>query len=166
MEKPGSGARMEMGNPGKYFFPMLAAATFLCACASLPTGDHGGPPLSSPGEYLARGMSEVEAADKVRQEKSPIPAMGGVFSWPPDREKWLGHLRQAEADFQAVLERFPGSPEAAESQFMLGRIKDHPYMNRFDDALEEYRRTVKGYPGSPAAEKAQQRIGIIEAIRK
>jgi hypothetical protein len=111
-------------------------------------------------------MAEVEAADRLRLEKSPMPVMGGVFGSPLDSEKWAGHLQRAEADFREILDRYPGSPDAPDARFMLGRIDDHLYRNRFDDALEEYRRTVKEYPGTPAAEKARQRIETIEAIRK
>ena len=110
-------------------------------------------------------MAEFDAADALRRQRSPNPVMGGVFGWPPDHEKWLGHLRQAEADFRAVLDRFPASPEAPEAQYMLGRIDDHPQRNRFDDAVAEYRLTVERYPGSPAAEKARGRIDLIESIR-
>jgi hypothetical protein len=143
---------------------LLSAAALLGACASRQTGTVSAPDLPDAREYLSRGMSEVDAADAVRRERSPNPSMGGVFGWPPDAETWSRHLLQAQADFQAILGRFPGSPEAADAQFMLGRINDHPYRNRFDDALAEYRKTVERYPGTPAAEKASQRIGIIEAI--
>lgn len=111
-------------------------------------------------------MAELEAADTLRLQKSPNPAMGGVFGWPPDHEQWLQHLRQAEADFRTILDRFSSRPEAAEAQFLLGKINDHPYRNRFDDAVLEYKQTVARFPGTAAAEKALQRIAIIEAIRK
>ena len=155
-----------MDHPLKYVSALVAVATFLSACASLRPGEVSRMPLPSPREHLARGMAEVEAADALRREKSPASAMGGVFSWPPDMEKWQGHLRQAEADFRAVLDRFPESREAAEAQFMLGRINDHPHRNRFDAALVEYRRTMTRFPGTPAAEQARQRIEVIESINR
>lgn len=155
-----------MGHPRRSVSALFVVATLLSACASLPPGGGPRPSLPSSREHLTRGMAELEAADALRREKSPLPVMGGVFRWPPDQEIWSGHLRQAEADFRAVLDRFPASPEAAEAQFMLGRINDHPNRNRFDDAVMEYRRTVERYPGTPAAENARRRIELIESIGK
>jgi hypothetical protein len=151
--------------PGCLGFLIFAAA-ILGACASIPPGVPARPDLPSAQEYFARGTAEVEAADALRKERSPMPAMGGVFGWPPDIDAWLRHLRQAQSDFHSILERFPDSPYAAEAQFMLGRINDHPYRNRFEDALAEYRLTVEKYPGTPAADKARERIEVIVAITK
>jgi len=145
---------------------LIFAAAILGACASIPPGVPARPDLPSAQEYFARGMAEVGAADALRLEKSPMPAMGGAFGWPPDMDAWLRHLRQAESDFRTILEKFPERPEAAEALFMLGRLNDHPYRNRFDDALAEYRLTIEKYPGTAAAEKARVRIEIIETIRK
>lgn len=155
-----------MNRPSKSLFAILAIGIFLSACASARPKEVTKPPLPSSREYLARGLAEVEAADTLRREKSPMPVMGGVFGWPPDMEEWLGHLLQAESDFHTILDRFPESTEAAEAQFMLGWINDHPQRNRFDIALQEYRRTRDKYPGTPAAEKARQRIEVIETIMK
>lgn len=145
---------------------LIAVAIILSACASLAPEKGIKPSPPSARQYLAHGMEELEAADTLRRQKSPMPVMGGVFGWPPDLEKWLQHLQQAEADFRTILDRFPASPEAAEAQFMLGMINDHLYRNRFDDAVIEYKQTIARFPGTSAAEKALQRIAIIEAIRK
>jgi hypothetical protein len=155
-----------MDLSGRTVFLLFAAATLVSSCASLPSREGVRPTLPSSREILARGIAEFDAADAVRRERSPMPVMGGVFNWPPDAEKWERHLRNAEDDFWEILGRFPASPEAAEAQFMLGRINDHPHLNRFDVALVEYRRTVERYPGTPAAEKARQRIEVIESIKK
>ena len=155
-----------MNTPWKLLGVLLVAAPLLCACASVQPVAPARPSLPSAREYLTRGVAEVESADALRRERSPNPTMGGVFGWPQDMEEWSRHYRQAQADFQAVLERFPDSPEAPEAQFMLGRINDHPNLNRFDKALAEYRLTVERYPGTEAAKKARQRIGIIEEIGK
>ena len=144
---------------------ILAIAALLASCAAGPGRDAVRPSLPSSGEYLARGIAEFDAADRLRREKSVQPVMGGVFGSTPDHENWLRHLEQAEGDFREILSRFPASPEAPEAQFMLGRINDHPQRNVFDDAVTEYRRTVVRYPGTPAAEKARQRIELIESIR-
>lgn len=144
---------------------LLAFAALLASCATVPRREAVRPSLSTSASYLARGMADFDAADRLRRERSPSPAMGGVFGWPADFEEWQRHLAQAEADFRAVLERFPESPEAPEARFMLGRLNDHPQRNQFDDAVLEYRRTLATYPGTPAAEKARKRIDIIESIR-
>ncbi len=146
-------------------FTLLAVATLLSACASPAPRTGIRPPLPSSGESFARAMAEFEAADRLRLEKSNVPVMGGVSGWPQAHEEWLRHLGQAEADFRAVVDRFPASPEAPEAQFMLGRINDHPQRNLFDDAVAEYRVTAARYPATPAAEKARQRIAVIESIR-
>jgi hypothetical protein len=144
---------------------LFVFAALLASCATVPGREAVRPSLPSSGEYLARGMAEFDAADSLRQKRSPMPVMGGVFGWPPDHEKWLRHLEQAEDDFRAILDRFPTSPEAPEAQFMLGRINDHPQRNVFDNAVAEYRRTVERYPATPAAEKARKRIELIESIK-
>lgn len=144
---------------------MIAVGIILSSCAL-----HGPEtviresPQSARG-YLAQGMQKMEAADALRRQKSPMPVMGGIFSWPPDMEKWLEHLQEAESDFRKVLNRYPTSPEAAEAQFLLGMINDHLYRNRFDVAVFEYKQTIARFPETAAAEKAMQRIAIIEAIR-
>lgn len=145
---------------------LIAVAILLSACAYHPPGKGIRPSRLSAQEYLAHGMEEVGAADTLRLRKSPMPVMEGVFGWPPDHEKWLQHLQKAEDDFRTILDRFPTSPEAAEAQFMLGMMNDHPYRNRFDDAVIEYKNTIAGFPGTSAAEKASDRIAIIEAIQK
>jgi hypothetical protein len=168
------GGKASVGRSGWFRLPaiprcigfLISAAAIFGACASIPPDIPARPALPSAREYLARGMTEVEAADALRKERSPMPAMGGVFGWPPDMDAWLRHLRQAQSDFHTILERFPDTPHAAEAQYMLGRINDHPYMNRFEDALTEYRLTVEKYPGTPAADKAGKRIEVIGAITK
>ena len=155
-----------MNRPWRGIPALLAVAALLPACASLPPGEGERPLLGSSREYLARGMAEVEAADALRLARSPSPAMGGVFGWPPDYDEWSRLLRQAESDFCALLERFPASPEAPEAQYMLGRILDHPYRNRFDDAVVEYRRVAERFPGTAAAEKARKRVELIESYGK
>jgi tetratricopeptide (TPR) repeat protein len=140
----------------------LGFSVLWSACASLPR--HPPEPRTS-GEYLARGTAHVDAAQKIRIERSPNPAMGNVFGWPPDLDAYQRHYAEAASDFRAILERFPGSPEAPEAQFQLGRIHDHPHLNDFDEAISAYRRTVERYPGTQAAEKAQERIRIFGEIR-
>lgn len=139
----------------------LGLSALLYACASVPR--HPPEPVTA-GDHLTRGVSHVDAAQKIRIERSANPAMGGAFGWPPDSEEYRRHYAQAAADFRTVLERFPESPEAAEAQFQIGRIHDHPHLNRFDEALAAYRRTVERYPGTPAAEKARERIRILDGI--
>lgn len=139
----------------------LGLAVLLSSCASLPP--HPPEPRTA-GEYLFRGTAHVDAAQKIRIERSPNPSMGGAFGWPPDLDEYRRHYAEAAVDFRAVLERFPGGPEAAEAQFQLGRIHDHPHLNNFEEALAAYRSTVERYPGTSAAEKAQERIRIIDGI--
>lgn len=144
---------------------LIAVGIILSSCAFPGPGKGIGESPRSARGYLAHGMQEMEAADALRLQKSPMPVMGGIFSWPPDLEKWLEHLQEAEADFRKVLNRYPTSPEAAEAQFQLGMINDHLYRNRFDVAVFEYKQTITRFPETAAAEKAMQRIAIIEAIR-
>ena len=146
--------------------PILIAVGIILSSCAFPVPGKGVVDPQSAISYLAHGIQEMEAADALRRQKSPMPVMGGIFSWPPDLEKWLEHLQEAEADFRKVLNRYPTSPEAAEAQFLLGMINDHLYRNRFDVAVFEYKQTISRFPETAAAEKAIQRIAIIEAIRK
>jgi len=118
----------------------------------------------SAAEFLARGIGQVDAAQKLRMERSPLPVMGGVFGWPPDTQAYLDYYARARAAFTTVLERYPGSAAASEAQFMLGVVDDHPHLNNFDRAVEAYRLTVARYPGTAAAGKAKQRMEVIERI--
>lgn len=156
---------------------LLCALTVLCGCASrhVPAASPGSPPekevraagpsaaeVTLAREHLDRGKARVDAAQRMRKERSPTPSMGGVFSWPGDAEAYYGYYAQAEEEFAAVLEKFPATPSAAEAQYLMGLINDHPHLNNFERAAEEYGRTVARYPGTAAAGKAAERLRLLE----
>jgi len=152
---------------------IAASLLLLTVCAGLEAPREETSPLSrtsatspaegpSAGKLLESGRSLVEEAQDLREERSPSPAMGGVFSWPPERERYLEYYEEAAAAFRSVLERYPSSIEASESMFMLGLINDHPHLNNFGRALETYRRTMQEYPGTSAAQKARLRAEVLE----
>jgi hypothetical protein len=147
---------------------VLFSVLLLHACAAVKkeAAPTVAPVPQSADDYLKRGNSLVDAAQKFNSEQSPMPGMGGVFGWPPDTETYRNNYTRAASDFQTVLDKFPQSAAAPEAQFMLGLINDHPHLNEFDRALEAYRLTMERYPGTAAAEKARLRKEAIEKIMK
>ncbi len=101
------------------------------------------------------------AAQRLRVDRG---RPSGVFSWPPDADKFATCYDLAQANFHEIIRDYPRSPEAAESQFMLGLVCDYPHLVTFDQALDEYRKTIESYPDTDAARKAAARKKIIEDI--
>lgn len=109
-------------------------------------------------QYLERGKAGIEAARKMRSSGSG----GTALSWVAGSEEYGDLYAGAEADFQAIITRYPDSAEAPEASYLLGVINDYPHLERFEDALENYRLTVEKYPGTEAAAKAAERRKAIE----
>ncbi len=66
------------------------------------------------------------------------------------------NLDGATANFAAVLEKYPGAPEAAKCQLYLGdvaQLRDAP-----DEAAAAYNVVVAKYPGTPEAAEAQTKL--------
>ena len=112
---------------------------------------------------LERGLKSVEEAQKLRRERSMQPFMGGFAGHGHDSERYYALYDGAEDAFTAVIEHHPLSPEAPESQYMLGLIHDYPHLNDFNRAAREYRKTKEKYPGTPAALRAGERLEALLA---
>ncbi len=114
-----------------------------------------------PSLLFKRGKAYISAAQRLRVDRG---RPSGVFSWPPDADKFATCYDLAQANFHEIIRDYPRSPEAAESQFMLGLVCDYPHLVTFDQALDEYRKTIESYPDTDAARKAAARKKIIEDI--
>jgi N-acetylmuramoyl-L-alanine amidase len=83
------------------------------------------------------------------------------------RHYWLRAIERLEK----VIEQHPHSPQAAQAQFLAGRLyEEMSEVSRISDdvdsAIDAYRKVVKDYSNSPAAPEAQFRIGSLFLDRR
>lgn len=69
-------------------------------------------------------------------------------------EHQVTSLKQAFDHFKAAHDMDPEGKYAAECLYMTGRILDWGYLQRFREALDNYKKTYESYPGTEFGEKA------------
>lgn len=132
--------------------PVIAAAT-----ADLEAA----PPDLRPAALMHRAREAFAAARDIR---SRVKGPAGFTGWPPDRELFVAYCELALRDLGEVLDSHGDAPESAEAIFTVGRIRDYPYYNQFEEALEAYRLTIERHPGSPWARRAAERMRLVEGM--
>lgn len=130
------------------------------------------PSATAPGAYEMTAPSAPAAAQvPVPVTPPPIaapPAPAATTASPAEQqaayEKALSILREgryaeAAADFNQLLEKYPGSVYADNTYYWLGETY---YVTRdFDRALASFNQLVTGYPQSPKVPGARLKIGYI-----
>jgi len=113
--------------------------------------------LSQHGEAVRKFRTFVEAS-----EDSPA-------AW--EAQKQIGEILYAKTEqydqaiqhYRNLLKAKPGTPEASEFLFRIG--KSQFFLWQFDGSIATYREIIKKHPKSPWAEKAAYEIGVTYFTR-
>lgn len=87
----------------------------------------------------SKSMSEVDYYTKANESMS--------------KENW----KEAEQDFQSILDKYPDGEYAAKSMFMIGFINAN-YTNNLDKAREYYNKFLEKYPDHDLADDAKYEL--------
>jgi soluble lytic murein transglycosylase-like protein/TolA-binding protein len=129
-------------------------------------------PTPHPGGFMRAEVALVAARARAKQgavddalaayaiaAESDAPSVGGTaiferakLAWNKDRDE------QAQADFEALVARFPRHPKAPEAMVALGRIAES--RKEYSLAAERYDRAVAAFPADPTAADTGFRAGF------